>query len=572
MTDERTGKTIDLLLTTKLSPLSIVRGKILAAFVYGLLFIVATVPIVALTFLYGGVTPGQIALTYGVMIVLAGIVTVFGVAVSTVGGSTFQAVFRTYAGCLILIFPLTTPLSTTQPLAGVWSGAEPGKMGYLSGILAIHVIGPLSKTTKLIELRDELRTLDSMQVFLYWAAHAAFYASLVGFFLVFARNRLAPISENRARPMRLWFLGTLTAGLTVALSAFLQVGLDSSLSSALVTMQTIVFLFFVFAAMAFGGEDPVLPRKLRARAASLRGARSFWKLLEPGARNGARFVLAAAIFSQLSMAGTFLFMAQVSATALRPEELDRLLRMVAWGSAWFLAFVFFLVELAKLLAWVLRHVAASALSILCLVIVLMLYPSLWYAFDDMTAPASIYKGYVLSPVATLRSLDEPPSDQNRRLIMFGPSGADLLVVKQAFHACFEDFMQKAHDEKAAVARGDALLQRARLGSAEREAVRRHATEAFARLQKNVRWPDWSRPGIFFEKSSLTPAQEAALKEWTRVRDDSTNEVIHELARGGVSVHAVSTFVFLALGLALLSVNRKGLARLSAQVAKAEGAV
>src|SRR5581483_914517 len=127
ITDERTNKSLDLLLTTRLTPERIVLGKMLAAFVYGLLFIVATVPLVALTFLFGGVTPGQIALTYGVIATLALVVTLYALAVSSAVGSTLRSVLTTYVGLFFIVLPIVTPLIDTSWIFAPWEKDWPSQ-------------------------------------------------------------------------------------------------------------------------------------------------------------------------------------------------------------------------------------------------------------------------------------------------------------------------------------------------------------------------------------------------------------------------------------------------------------
>ena len=56
--EERLGKSFDLLVTTRLEAGQIILGKLLASTIYGFTFIAASAPLVAIAFLYGGVTPG----------------------------------------------------------------------------------------------------------------------------------------------------------------------------------------------------------------------------------------------------------------------------------------------------------------------------------------------------------------------------------------------------------------------------------------------------------------------------------------------------------------------------------
>ena len=61
---ERERQTLDLMLTTSMSPTDIVLGKLLASLSTVLLLIVSSFPIIALVFIYGGVMVKDIALLW----------------------------------------------------------------------------------------------------------------------------------------------------------------------------------------------------------------------------------------------------------------------------------------------------------------------------------------------------------------------------------------------------------------------------------------------------------------------------------------------------------------------------
>src|SRR5262249_18932495 len=154
ITEERVARSFDLLVTTRLTPGEIILGKTLAAIIYGILFIIATVPLVAITFLYGGVSPSQILLTYAGFLIQATLLTVYAIYVSSVSTSTLKAVVFTYLG-VILIGPLL--------------------LAPISYVHAIHVVGPLIKDQTLIRIRDSIRDLDAVNATLYWGGLVAFY-------------------------------------------------------------------------------------------------------------------------------------------------------------------------------------------------------------------------------------------------------------------------------------------------------------------------------------------------------------------------------------------------------------
>src|SRR5262249_17382608 len=139
ITEERVTKSYDLLLTTRLTPFEIVLGKTAASFIYGLLLIVAASPLVAITFLYGGVTPEQIALTFVCLVVEAALITAYAIYISSVSASTLKSVISSYLGVCLLGPVLLAPIVF---------------------MAVVHVIGPLLKETKPIQTRDAIRAFD----------------------------------------------------------------------------------------------------------------------------------------------------------------------------------------------------------------------------------------------------------------------------------------------------------------------------------------------------------------------------------------------------------------------------
>ena len=68
---ERERQTLDLLLVTKMSPLSIVLGKLASSLMYVMLLVVATLPIFAIAFYFGAVSVVQVAEVFAFVLVTA---------------------------------------------------------------------------------------------------------------------------------------------------------------------------------------------------------------------------------------------------------------------------------------------------------------------------------------------------------------------------------------------------------------------------------------------------------------------------------------------------------------------
>ncbi|BCJ85847.1 ABC transporter permease [Effusibacillus dendaii] len=108
---ERERQTLSVLLTTQLSPASIVVHKLLSSIVFIVLLIVATLPVYAVVLLYGGVSPLQLLGTFGMMILLILFCGSFGVLCSVWSKRTSVSTVITY-GCLF-VFLAGAPLLST---------------------------------------------------------------------------------------------------------------------------------------------------------------------------------------------------------------------------------------------------------------------------------------------------------------------------------------------------------------------------------------------------------------------------------------------------------------------------
>ena len=98
---EREKQTLELLVTTPISSLAIVIGKLLSALIYVFLLIAASIPLMAAVFVFGGVAPEDVIRGYVVLIVTAIGLGSFGLLCSSV-------VKRTTAATAITIFGVLT--------------------------------------------------------------------------------------------------------------------------------------------------------------------------------------------------------------------------------------------------------------------------------------------------------------------------------------------------------------------------------------------------------------------------------------------------------------------------------
>jgi ABC-2 type transport system permease protein len=133
ITSEKERKTYDVLVTTLLTPRSIIFGKLGAAVAYVALLIVALAPLESLSFMFGGVSPEEIILSQVVMLAAALLFASIGIFWSTLMRSSVGSNVLTYGTIMVqlvlipvLYFMIATmiganynpngpPLSSTEP-------------------------------------------------------------------------------------------------------------------------------------------------------------------------------------------------------------------------------------------------------------------------------------------------------------------------------------------------------------------------------------------------------------------------------------------------------------------------
>ena len=101
---EREKQTLDLLVTTPLSTLGMVVGKLLSALVYVFLLIIASIPLASLVFVFGGVGPEDLIRGYVMLFALAFGMGAVGLFISALVRRTQTATVLTYVVVLALSF------------------------------------------------------------------------------------------------------------------------------------------------------------------------------------------------------------------------------------------------------------------------------------------------------------------------------------------------------------------------------------------------------------------------------------------------------------------------------------
>ena len=138
---EREKQTLELLIATPISSVAIVVGKLLSALVYIFLLIAASIPLMAVVFVYGGVGPEDVLRGYIVLVAAALAFGSFGLLCSSI-------VKRTTAATAITIFGVLAVTVGTIFVLGFWQAMgrfdEQGNRQGLFGIRSPAVLAYLN--------------------------------------------------------------------------------------------------------------------------------------------------------------------------------------------------------------------------------------------------------------------------------------------------------------------------------------------------------------------------------------------------------------------------------------------
>ena len=153
---EREKQTLELLVTTPISSVAIVIGKLLSALVYVFLLIAASIPLMAVVFVFGGVAPEDVIRGYIVLIVTALGLGSFGLLCSSV-------VKRTTASTAITIFGVLAITIGTVFLLIFWQamGSFDANGNRRPGPLGIRSPTPLAWINPFIAQADVLCGTES---------------------------------------------------------------------------------------------------------------------------------------------------------------------------------------------------------------------------------------------------------------------------------------------------------------------------------------------------------------------------------------------------------------------------
>lgn len=119
---EKERQTFDIMLTTCMSPLSIVTGKVTSAVIRILFFVVASMPIMALSFVVGGLSWGNLLLFVLAVILLSVFSGSIGILCSAFCRKSITAVIMSFAIYFVIYGMSFAPLLGTMLMTGDYAG------------------------------------------------------------------------------------------------------------------------------------------------------------------------------------------------------------------------------------------------------------------------------------------------------------------------------------------------------------------------------------------------------------------------------------------------------------------
>lgn len=273
LTTERETKALDLLLTTTIQPWEVVWGKLLSSLVVIALFMASALPLVTVCFLFGGISPWDLALLYLLVLFCTLVVSSMSLAVSAHCQESKSSVVISYVLTLVFLGLLC--------VAALW---------LTSSLAPRRGAGAFTAVFSGYHWTVQFTAIAAM-MFLGLSIFAINFAA--------AANRLKPPTANRSTNLRaIWLvfllgcLGLFLAGLAVGLSQGSVAGggagnLSSILATGLVAAVVLVWL----GALYFASEEARLSPRLMEDIARTRGLRLPLRAFLPGPANGLAFAL-----------------------------------------------------------------------------------------------------------------------------------------------------------------------------------------------------------------------------------------------------------------------------------------
>ncbi len=107
---ERERQTFDIMMTTSMTPFSVIMGKVMTAIVQSMFYVVASMPVMALSFIIGGMSWAYLFWFLGVALLVSFFAASIGILCSSLCKKSISAVILSYVFYLIFFLGTVVPL------------------------------------------------------------------------------------------------------------------------------------------------------------------------------------------------------------------------------------------------------------------------------------------------------------------------------------------------------------------------------------------------------------------------------------------------------------------------------
>lgn len=204
---EKERQTFDIMMTTSMTPRSIIMGKVMTAVLQGMLFVVASVPVMALTFVVGGLSWSYLFWFIAVALLISIFAASIGIMCSSICRKSITAVIMSY-GIYIIFFVVTAlPVYLMQILSNYTSDGT----SVIGCFLFNPVVYLLEFITQSMTQSSVIRDMigQTKSPILNWISSGYWWliVSSIAFllvsvlFLAIATKRISPVSRSKARKL-----------------------------------------------------------------------------------------------------------------------------------------------------------------------------------------------------------------------------------------------------------------------------------------------------------------------------------------------------------------------------------
>ncbi len=417
ITEERERRTFDLLVTSSLSAGEIVWGKLVASLSYIVVYLLSTMPLVFISFLYGGISPLMLVVCYALLFVQGLVVTVFSIFCSSLVKSSKLSTVIAYvvvivAGFIMMIFEIAF---VGELIDGGWGRMFANSFG-------------------------NIRVFNQVMWLLVIPLYGV--ASVCTFLFLLAVNQVRPSTGNRSTPLRIFT----TIFLVGSMSIFLLLMWENrsmldgdDMMALMLTYYIIMTLALLCHTLAFPCDKLAQSSRLRLKMRWLKGIFFPLRIFGVGSVSGAIF--------NLAMTAIVLFTPVIVGKLmlddiLRPERASRFwrglaaLRLTAI-STW--VFLYFASMLGILVSSFKTRTVVTRAVIFFVIVLLAFGPFfhvMWVNMLDHNAEIhpTVLTGHYLSPIVAWLSIwvqakdDAFNSDQMLPLTWSGPGLVPIYYV------------------------------------------------------------------------------------------------------------------------------------------------